>query len=225
MVGRHSPITKRKPSSTRAMASLGNALTRKVRSTLSIVSSCDTLTTDARGRPASALPRRTLPGASANATLDVMTATTTVLIRLWLNELDCTTRTGRRKPGPEPVGGGSDAHQTSPRLMAQRRVLRSQQDWLNGRRLAVVDRVELGRYGCGIVLCHILLERLRKYLAARHATLFCQTLGSIEDGIGYRDGNFHTAIVLPEYDSHNSGFHDGKCSPASPHTYLEGEVP
>ena len=191
-VGRHSPSTNRNPSSTRAAAWLGNALTRKLSSALSTVRSCDTLTTDARGRPASDLPRRTLPGASANATLDVMTATTTVLMRLWLNELDCTTRTGRRKPGPEPAGSGSDAHQTSPRLMVQRRVLCSRKDRFNCRCLAVVDRIELGRNGCSIVFGHILFERFRKHLATRHATLFCQTLGSVKNRVRYGHGNFHT---------------------------------
>jgi hypothetical protein len=50
------------------------------------------------------------------------------------------------------------------------------------------------------MLGYILFERFGKNLAAGHSTLFCQTLGSVEDGIGYRDGNFHTRIVLPKYD-------------------------
>src|SRR6266852_3628772 len=36
-------------------------------------------------------------------------------MRLALNSLACTTSTGRRAPGPEPVGSGSEAHHTSPR--------------------------------------------------------------------------------------------------------------
>jgi hypothetical protein len=47
----------------------------------------------------------------------VMTATTTVEIRLALNGLDWTTNTGRLRPGPEPVGTGNEAHQISPRFM------------------------------------------------------------------------------------------------------------
>jgi hypothetical protein len=51
--------------------------------------------------------------------LDVTASTTTVLMRLWLNGLDCTMSTGRREPGPEPVGSGNEAHHTSPRFTAQ----------------------------------------------------------------------------------------------------------
>ena len=51
---------------------------------------------------------RTLPGESANDRFDVMTAAITVAMRLWLNGSDWITSTGRRKPGPEPVGAGSD---------------------------------------------------------------------------------------------------------------------
>ena len=48
-----------------------------------------------------------------------MTATTAVEMRLSLNGSDWMTSTGRRNPGPEPVGGGNVAHQTSPRFTAQ----------------------------------------------------------------------------------------------------------
>lgn len=50
------------------------------------------------------------------------------------------------------------------------------------------------------MLGYILFERFGENLAAGHSALFCQTLGSVENRIGYRDGNFHTLIVLPEYD-------------------------
>jgi hypothetical protein len=52
------------------------------------VNTCDTLTTDAFGNPLVRRPKRTLPGASASAVLDVMAATTTVPIRLRLKASD-----------------------------------------------------------------------------------------------------------------------------------------
>ena len=43
----------------------------------------------------------------------VMAAMITVPIRLRLNGSDCTTSTGRRKPGAEPTGSSRSAHHTS----------------------------------------------------------------------------------------------------------------
>ena len=55
------------------------------------------------------------PGASARRRFDVMTAATTVPMRLSLKLFAVTTSKGRRKPGPDPAGSGRDAHQISPR--------------------------------------------------------------------------------------------------------------
>src|SRR5690606_30034972 len=107
-----------RPASTLSRIFSGRALTLLVRIVRSIVISCETLITEALGSPDSDLFRRTLPGASARARLDVMTATITVEIRLALKAFACTTSTGRLYPGPEPCGEGSDAHQTSPRLIS-----------------------------------------------------------------------------------------------------------
>jgi hypothetical protein len=76
---------------------------------------CDTFTTESRERRVSLREQSTLPGAEASARFDVITATTTVWMRLALKSSACTTRTGRRYPGPEPVGLGREAHQISPR--------------------------------------------------------------------------------------------------------------
>ncbi len=45
-----------------------------------------------------------------------MANATTVLMRLLLKLSDETISTGRRNPGPEPLGSGKDAHQISPRF-------------------------------------------------------------------------------------------------------------
>lgn len=54
----------------------------------SIVRGCETLTTDGFSKPDSGLPIRTLPGASASARFDVITATITGAMRLSLKGLD-----------------------------------------------------------------------------------------------------------------------------------------
>src|SRR3990170_3123832 len=77
---------------------------------------CETLATESLGRPVLFLGRITFPGASARRRLLVMTTTTVVAIWLALKASFWTTRTGRRKPGPEPPGSARDAHQISPRF-------------------------------------------------------------------------------------------------------------
>ena len=72
--------------------------------------------TDAFGAsPVPLVGRRTFPGASAKRRFDVMTAATTVLMRLSLKLFAETISNGRRKPGPDPVGSGREAHHISPR--------------------------------------------------------------------------------------------------------------
>lgn len=78
---------------------VGRAPTHSVEKSLSTVQIRETLTTEFFGRPEIRLERRTLPGASERARLDVITATTTVRMLLWLNASGWTTSTGRRFPG------------------------------------------------------------------------------------------------------------------------------
>ena len=78
--------------------------------------SCETLATESLFNPVLLPANKTFPGAAASFKLDVMIATMRVLMRLWLKSLDCTTTIGRRKPGPEPLGSDSEAHQISPRF-------------------------------------------------------------------------------------------------------------
>ena len=103
-----------------ALTSLSNrsesAPASSVRNERSRVSICETLTTESRGRPLICAGNKTFPGASANRRLLVMTATMTVRMLLRLKESAWRIRTGRRKPGSEPRGSGSSAHQISPRV-------------------------------------------------------------------------------------------------------------
>lgn len=200
LVGRHSPKTKSKPKLTRSITRPGNARTWSVSSPRSSVSICDTLTTDGLGSPESLLLNRTFPGASANARLEEMTNTTTVEIRLKLKGFDCTTRTGRRRPGPEPTGSSSDAHQTSPRFMSQRSHLRTHQRGVNSRIFPAIDLVELCSDSRGTSSLQELRQRLGIELATRHAQLLRQHLRGIEHCIWQRDGDFHGATVSPRYD-------------------------
>ncbi len=82
------PSTSRKPSSTRRWASSGRARVRALSRARSSVINCETLTTEGRESPESRLSRRTLPGASASARLDVIATTTTVPILLALKGSD-----------------------------------------------------------------------------------------------------------------------------------------
>jgi len=86
---------------------------------LSIVNIWETLTTDSRSKPHDFFVNRTLPGAPDKKTFEVIAATSTVFIWLWLKELSCTTKTGLRQPGSEPNGSRNSAHHTSPRFNYQ----------------------------------------------------------------------------------------------------------
>ena len=74
----------------------------------------EALATESLERPVARAGRSTLPGASAQRRLLVKGTHTTLLIRLRFSASPCTTRTGRRKPGPEPVGFGRFAQYTWP---------------------------------------------------------------------------------------------------------------
>jgi hypothetical protein len=80
------------------------------------------LATESLGRPVARVGRSTLPGASAQRRLLVKGTHTTLLIRLRFNASPCTTRTGLRNPGPEPVGSGRFAQYTCPWATTIRRL-------------------------------------------------------------------------------------------------------
>jgi hypothetical protein len=70
--------------------------------------------TESFGNPVARARKLTLPGAFASRRLLVRGIATTVAMRLRLKALPCTIRTGRRRPGPEPIGSGRSAQKTSP---------------------------------------------------------------------------------------------------------------
>jgi hypothetical protein len=74
----------------------------------------EALATESLGRPVARAGRSTLPGASAHRRLLVKGTQTTLLIRLRFSASPWPTRTGLRKPGPEPVGSGRFAQYTWP---------------------------------------------------------------------------------------------------------------
>jgi hypothetical protein len=74
----------------------------------------EALATESLGRPVARAGRSTFPGASAHVRLLVKGTQTTLLIRLRFSASPWTTRTGLRKPGPEPVGSGRFAQYTWP---------------------------------------------------------------------------------------------------------------
>ena len=115
------PSTTSIPDSTKLSFIRGNLPKRSESSVLSKLTICETLATDSFGRPVNRVDSRTLPGASAHLVLLVSGTQTTVARRLRLNESPCTTKTGLRNPGPEPVGSGSSAHQMSPWEITTRR--------------------------------------------------------------------------------------------------------
>lgn len=82
----------RSPSSTEASNAGATLPTRPVRKVLSMVMTCDALTTEGFDKPVPLTGSRTLPGASARRRFEVMTAAMTVLIRLSLKLLAETMR-------------------------------------------------------------------------------------------------------------------------------------
>jgi hypothetical protein len=85
-----------------------------VRIDLSSATISETFATESLGRCVARAVSSTLPGASVHRKLLVNGIQTAVAIRLRLSASPWTTTTGLRKPGPDPVGGGTSAHQTSP---------------------------------------------------------------------------------------------------------------
>ena len=92
----------------------GSFPTRSVKHCRSKVTICDPFATDSFGRPVTPADKRTFPGASAHVRLLVNGTQTTVASRLRFKASPWTTTTGRRNPGPDPVGSGRSAHQVSP---------------------------------------------------------------------------------------------------------------
>ena len=81
---------------------------------LSSVTTCEAFATESLGSPVVLVESSTLPGASAQARLLVSGTQTTVAILLRFSASPCTTTTGLRNPGSDPLGTPSSAHHTSP---------------------------------------------------------------------------------------------------------------
>ena len=110
----HLPRTTLMPDNTSSVFERESLPTRSVSNDLSSAITCETFATESFGRPVRRDWRTTFPGASAHFRLLVSGTHRTVAILLRLKESPCTTITGRRNPGPEPVGSGRSAHQISP---------------------------------------------------------------------------------------------------------------
>jgi len=94
------------PARTRSSWRFDNLPTSSVSNSRSTVIIWEAIVTESFGNPVALAGRSALPGASAQVRLLVKGTQTTVRIRLRLRSSPWTTRTGRRKPGPEPVGSG-----------------------------------------------------------------------------------------------------------------------
>lgn len=79
----------------------------------SLGSEAEKRTIESFARRLSRLRNMTLLRAAARRKFDLIAATITVQIGLWLNASDCAIRTGRRYPGSDAPGSGSVAHQIS----------------------------------------------------------------------------------------------------------------
>lgn len=111
---RHLPRTTSIPARMSSIFVRGRRETRSMRKSRSTTTNCETLATESLGSPVRRAARRTFPGASAQRRLLVRGTHTTVAIRLRFNGSPCTMTTGLRNPGPDPLGSGNSAHQTSP---------------------------------------------------------------------------------------------------------------
>lgn len=74
---------------------------------------CVAFPTVSFGRPVAAAASNTLPGASAHRSLLASGTQAALANRLRFSASPWTTTTGRRNPGPEPVGSGNSARHTS----------------------------------------------------------------------------------------------------------------
>jgi hypothetical protein len=102
------------PARTNSNWRLDSFPTSSVSNSRSRVMIWDTLATESFGRPVVRAGRSTLPGASAQRRLLVKGTQTTVRMWLRFSASLWTTNTGRRKPGPDPVGSWRLAQYTCP---------------------------------------------------------------------------------------------------------------
>jgi len=102
------------PARTSPNCRLDSVPTSSVSNSRSTVMIWEALATESLERPVARAGSRTLPGASAQPRLLVNGTHTIVRMRLRLSVSPWTTRTGLRKPGPEPVGSGKSAQYTWP---------------------------------------------------------------------------------------------------------------
>ena len=180
--------------------------TRDVRSRLSTVISCETFTTESRASPTALRPRRTFPGAAARRRLEVTTAQIVVPIALSLKSLDCTTRTGRRKPAPiqpdrraRPTRSRRDA---LPALLGQRSRLHLPKDGIEpcAARLGTVYRIEPFAYPEELFLLDEFRDGSRVQLTAGDSTPLREAFGLLEYLVRERDRCFHdnsiTTVIL-----------------------------
>ena len=114
VAGVYRPRTISMPERIRSSCRLESLPTSSVNSARSRVMSCELFATESLGRPVALAESITLPGASAQRRLLVNGTQTTVLRWLRLSASPWTTKTGLRKPGPEPVGSGRFAQYTWP---------------------------------------------------------------------------------------------------------------
>jgi hypothetical protein len=108
------PNTKSIPANSNSSFGRGSLPTRSANRDLSSETICDTFATESFGNPVTRADKLTLPGARPHFKLLVSGTQIAVAMRLWLSASHCTTATGRRKPGPDPVGAGKSAHHISP---------------------------------------------------------------------------------------------------------------
>src|SRR5687768_5364736 len=106
--------TSRRPRSIATIVEAESLPWRSLSRERSTVNNCDTLVTESREWPDAAFRTNTFPGSSASRRFDVMAATTIVRMLLRLNPSDWRMTTGRRNPGSDPTGSGTEAHQISP---------------------------------------------------------------------------------------------------------------
>ena len=101
------PRTTSIPEKTSSSLARGSLPTRSVRRSLSRVTIWETLATESLESPVMRAGRETFPGAAAHFMLLVSGTQTAVAMRLRFKASLCTTTTGLRNPGPDPVGAGN----------------------------------------------------------------------------------------------------------------------
>lgn len=176
---------RRKPLSTCSNLLADKTPTKSSRTLSSSVNNCEILMTESLGKLLCRVVSKTFPSELASFRLVEIMATTTVFIWLRLNLSDWIIRTGRGKPGPEPVGSGRFAHQIRlfrlPFFLRQRKCRHFHNHGVNLRFFLAVKFVQPCCYFVFVIFLAQFFHAHCKNFTARYFQFFRQSFAQLKD--------------------------------------------